>query len=270
MDENKGFYFFASYMEAAELLEPVEYKAFISALLHYAIEDDMVRADALEGTSAAFFALIRPSLDKSKARAAAGRKGGSVKQTPNKTEANVKQNESKTEAIKDKGLRIKDKGQGIKDISSLPLVEKMIDSSELEAAEPSAPALQSPEEKAAEQEIEFSLLLVDNTFYHVTTEEVEELIRAFPAVDVRQQLRVMELWCKDPANRRRKTRSGIRRFIRSWLSREQDKGRASPAAPTVRQRGPGSFRQYEQRPFDPVQAEELIAADIEAWEVVQA
>lgn len=262
MDENKGFYFFASYMEAADLLEPEDYKAFISALLHYAIDDDPTRAEALEGTPAAFFMLIKPTLDKSKVRAAAGRKGGSVKQTVSKTEAKAKQTSSKSEAIKDKG-------QGIKDIYSLPEVENM-DCSELEAAEPADPET-AEQEKTAEQEPEYRMMLVDHSFYDVTAEQVAEYALAYPAVDVRQELREMELWCKDPANKKRKTAAGIGRFIRSWLGREQDRGRASPAAmPAFLPKSPGSFRRFEQRPFDAEQLDDLLEADSECWELERA
>lgn len=68
-----------------------------------------------------------------------------------------------------------------------------------------------------------SLLLVDKSEYEVSENELKEYQETFPDVDVMQQLREMKLWCEDPKNRR-KTRKGIRTFIRNWLSREQDKG----------------------------------------------
>ena len=43
------------------------------------------------------------------------------------------------------------------------------------------------------------------------------------AVDVEQELREMRAWCQ--ANPKlRKTKNGVRRFIVSWLARQQDKG----------------------------------------------
>ena len=52
--------------------------------------------------------------------------------------------------------------------------------------------------------------------------------RAFPAVNVHQELMVMESWC-DANPTKRKTKSGIKRFVNSWLSRAQDRG-GSPQA----------------------------------------
>src|SRR5690606_20298245 len=51
--------------------------------------------------------------------------------------------------------------------------------------------------------------------------DVAEWSRAFPAVDIRQQLAAMRQWLL--ANQtRRKTRRGMRRFIVSWLDRKQN------------------------------------------------
>ena len=67
------------------------------------------------------------------------------------------------------------------------------------------------------------LPLNDSTVYKVTREEAEEYAALYPAVDVQQERRNMRGWCM--ANpQRRKTRSGIRNFINSWLSRAQNRG----------------------------------------------
>ena len=51
--------------------------------------------------------------------------------------------------------------------------------------------------------------------------------RAFPAVDVYQELRAMESWC-DANPSKRKTKAGIKKFVNSWLTRCQDRGGSSP------------------------------------------
>ena len=67
------------------------------------------------------------------------------------------------------------------------------------------------------------MILNDKTEYEVTEEAVKEYQELYPAVDVKQQFRSMKGWCdSNPTNR--KTRSGIKRFINSWLSREQNRG----------------------------------------------
>ncbi len=65
--------------------------------------------------------------------------------------------------------------------------------------------------------------LIDGTDHPVTNADVDEWIKAYPGVDVMQQLREMRTWCKANASNR-KTPRGINSFIVKWLGREQDKG----------------------------------------------
>ena len=65
--------------------------------------------------------------------------------------------------------------------------------------------------------------LNDKTEYPVYDDDVEEYKSLYPAVDVEQQLRNMKGWC-DANPSKRKTSKGIKRFITSWLCREQDRG----------------------------------------------
>ena len=65
--------------------------------------------------------------------------------------------------------------------------------------------------------------------FAVTQDMVDKYAETFPAVDIMQELRKMNLWCDDPKNvSRRKTERGIQTFIRNWLSSEQDKARRVP------------------------------------------
>lgn len=52
--------------------------------------------------------------------------------------------------------------------------------------------------------------------------------RAFPAVNVHQELLAMESWC-DANPAKRKTKKGIKRFINLWLTKAQNQG-GSPQA----------------------------------------
>jgi len=52
--------------------------------------------------------------------------------------------------------------------------------------------------------------------------------KAYPAVDVFQELRAMESWL-DANPKKRKTKVGIKKFVNGWLSRSQDRGGSSPA-----------------------------------------
>lgn len=59
----------------------------------------------------------------------------------------------------------------------------------------------------------------------ITEADVAEWSDAFPAVDVPQQLRAMRQWLL-ANDKNRKTARGMRKFVVSWLSRDQDRGGA--------------------------------------------
>jgi len=62
----------------------------------------------------------------------------------------------------------------------------------------------------------------------VSEADVAEWGEAFPAVDVRQQLSAMKAWLN--ANQKnRKTSTGMKRFVVSWLGREQDRSGRVPS-----------------------------------------
>lgn len=88
------------------------------------------------------------------------------------------------------------------------------------------PEKKIPEEKKTSNEpAVISLPLNDGTFYEVTQSEIDQYASLYPAVDIMQQYRNMLGWLNThPMNR--KTRSGIGRFINSWLSKEQNSGNA--------------------------------------------
>lgn len=72
-----------------------------------------------------------------------------------------------------------------------------------------------------------SIPLIDGSEHGITDGEVSELSKAYPAVDVPQQLRHIREWCKaNPA--KRKTKRGVAGFIVRWLGKAQDQGGAGP------------------------------------------
>jgi len=75
--------------------------------------------------------------------------------------------------------------------------------------------------------------------YPITQVDIDTWQESYPGIEVVQQLRAIRQWNIDnPKNR--KTKSGIRRHINSWLAREQNKARA----PTPKNRGrPQSFQE---------------------------
>ena len=65
--------------------------------------------------------------------------------------------------------------------------------------------------------------LIDKSDFDVTESMVSEYKELYPAVDVEQALRSMRGWCMDNPTKK-KTRNGVRRFIGSWMQREQNRG----------------------------------------------
>jgi hypothetical protein len=95
-----GFTFYRSYYEAARSLGEKQRLALYEAIIEYAIDGVQVE---LSGVVRSMFVLIKPTLDKSKSRSAAGFNGGKAKrkQTEGKTEAEGKQGGSDTDIDKD-------------------------------------------------------------------------------------------------------------------------------------------------------------------------
>lgn len=84
--------------------------------------------------------------------------------------------------------------------------------------------------KAGAEPAAIKLPLNDNSDYDVPKSFADEMAQLYPAVDVMQQLAAMRGWLLGNPTKR-KTRTGIKRFITAWLAREQDRGHASAAQP---------------------------------------
>ena len=92
---------------------------------------------------------------------------------------------------------------------------------------PESNPIQSESYDSAEQQDSSApvilLPLNDGTEYAVFQEQCHEWAGLYPAVDVIQQLRNMRGWLLSN-KKKRKTKSGVGRFITNWLAKEQDKG----------------------------------------------
>lgn len=113
-NERKSISFFRSYYEAACLItDQSDLADFYHAIFTYVFTGK--EPEYITGTPMAMFKLVKPNLDNSLKKAEAGAVGGSKKkanskQDLSKTEASDKQEESKPQAIKDKGYIELDKG----------------------------------------------------------------------------------------------------------------------------------------------------------------
>lgn len=57
----------------------------------------------------------------------------------------------------------------------------------------------------------------------LTTQELGELTQLYPAVDAKAELRKMRGWLLSNPTKR-KTKSGVMRFVHTWLAKQQDRG----------------------------------------------
>lgn len=73
-----------------------------------------------------------------------------------------------------------------------------------------------------------AIILNDGSEWRPPESLYAEYVQLYPNVDVKQQFNAMRAWCMSNP-KKRKTRSGVRRFVNSWLAREQDKGYRKPA-----------------------------------------
>lgn len=68
-----------------------------------------------------------------------------------------------------------------------------------------------------------TIFLNDGSEYPIMQDYIDEMQALYPAVDVLQELKKMKAWSINNP-KKRKTKSGIKRFIGSWLAKEQDRG----------------------------------------------
>jgi hypothetical protein len=76
---------------------------------------------------------------------------------------------------------------------------------------------------ASDRKSVITLILNDKTEFPIYQDQVDSWVQLYPAVDIMQELRNMKGWCENNP-KKRKTKSGILRFVNGWLSREQNKG----------------------------------------------
>ena len=88
-----------------------------------------------------------------------------------------------------------------------------------------------------------SIPLNDGTEWECSVDDYEEYIRLYPAVDVKKAFRDMRAWSLSNPSKR-KTHRGIRRFVNSWLSKEQDKPENQRAKKKT------SFSNFQERTYD--------------------
>lgn len=228
---------FRSFVEATEDLPGDQFKEAWLAILHYGLDGE---EDNLSSLSKMFFTMAKPVLDKGRVKKESGRIGGSNKseandkQTGSKQEANDKQTESKPEANESTAEandnrsrnrsrnRSNDKGIGVGEGVGEGIGTGEGKGEGLKILEANASCFEP------EADVE-AIPLNDGTEWRPTQSEFEEFERLYPSVDVRREFAKMRGWSSSNPSRR-KTKKGVKSFVNTWLSKEQDRsrGRESP------------------------------------------
>lgn len=75
-----------------------------------------------------------------------------------------------------------------------------------------------------------ALILNDGSEWTPTASQFAEYVRLYPGIDVYRKFADMRAWLLSNPTKR-KTKTGVTRFVNNWLSREQDKGGTQTKAP---------------------------------------
>lgn len=193
---------FVDYLDAIELLGDAERGRLFTALLEYGRTGV---APQLGGNERFLFPMMRAQIDRDKASleaesstySEAGKKGAKARWQGHKKDSLDSQ--AKPGHKKD-GLDGKDKEE------------------DKEKEEDITPLLSPQGEKATA----ISLPLVSGDWYPVYETDMAHWKELYPSVDIMQELRKMLGWLEANPDRR-KTPKGIKRFVASWLAKEQSK-----------------------------------------------
>ena len=240
-----SFVFYRSFYEAVSHLADSDRLAMYDAICAYGLNGNDT-ADG--GVVAAMMALIRPQIDANQKRYENGKKGGRPEKTEteeepnhNLTETKAKPNDNPTKT-KQKPNHNQSETKPEPNVNVNVNVNANVNENALKDSCP------EPSPKASEPEADVELIpLNDGSSWRPTQSEYEEMKRLYPAVNVEQEFRNMRGWCSANPSRR-KTKSGVKRFVTSWLSKEQNRGGGARAAPVPI--NPRGFNNYEQRDAD--------------------
>jgi len=99
-----------------------------------------------------------------------------------------------------------------------------------------------------------TLPLLGGGEHHVTFDEIAIYADAYPALDPLAEIKKAKVWLNDNP-KLKKTASGIRRFVNSWLARAQDSAVRQPQ---------GNSKNIQPEGYNSFETEEFFAAAVEA------
>lgn len=201
-----GIVFYKSFYESISELPEENVLNIYNAIFRYAFFDE---EPELSGIEKAIFTIIKPQIDANNKKYENGKKGGRPpRKAMDKEKENHRLSEEKTTGFENEKPKEKD---NVKDKDK---EKNNVNVKDIVCTEP---------ESSASVPAVIELILNDKSAYPITQKDIDEWTNLYPAVDILQELRKMRGWC-DSNPTKRKTKQGIKRFINSWLAREQDKG----------------------------------------------
>ena len=232
MSDKKSFKIYKEWSEQFSALDNESAGELIKAILEYQITGEV--PEGLSPIVSMAFSFMKQQFERdddsyaktSEARSEAGKKGGAPKGNSNASKTS-KNNQKQAKTSKNKQNKLEEEVEVEEEVEEI-YIDTDVSFAQSDSA--NLPALS----------------LNDGTSYELSTQEVENYKVLYPAVDVEQQVRAMCGWL-DANPKQRKTKSGIKRFINSWLSKEQNK---APRTSTTYRDEPrnmnDAFRQLEE------------------------
>ena len=222
-----GFTFFVSYYEGLKQVPEEHRLEAYEAIMNYVFEG-VEPSDDTSPWVQIVFQMAKPTIDSGLISKENGKKGGAPKGNKN-----AKKSEETTEIKEENNLKATE---------TTPLVFENNPPCDFETTNKNKN--KNMNKKSNEEELKdyctelpaqsaaISMPLNDGSEYPIFDGMIEEWEKLYPAVDVMQELRNARGWLLGNPTRR-KTKSGINRFITGWLAKEQNKGRSAPmrAAP---------------------------------------
>jgi hypothetical protein len=209
MSDKKSFKIYKEWSEQFSALDNESAGELIKAILEYQITGEV--PEGLSPIVSMAFSFMKQQFERdddsyaktSEARSEAGKKGGAPKGNSNASKTS-KNNQKQAKTSKNKQNKLEEEVEVEEEVEEEIYIDTDVSFAQSDSA--NLPALS----------------LNDGTSYELSTQEVENYKALYPAVDVEQQVRAMCGWL-DANPKNRKTRSGIKRFINSWLSKEQNR-----------------------------------------------
>lgn len=205
---------FFDWLESTEGLSDAEKGRLVDAMVLYAIGGDW--SERIKGNEKFVFNVMKGQIERHLQKMAEGKTNGKLGGRPRKL--------TETQGFSEKPNNNNNNNNSNNKNNSDNDTNNENDSMEAYAscAEPGENARSTPKPEPTPSG--FNIPLNDGTDYNVPAENIEVYRQLYPAVDVEQELRNIIGWCLGNPNNL-KTRSGVKRFISGWLSREQNRSR---------------------------------------------